>query len=739
MTGNCRCGGCRCRRSFQVGGGCVRNGLRCAPGLAGHGTDGIAVGLDGRLCCFFGLVGHLHFFDGSGHRLLDVRHRLIEVGLHLGDVVRKGVFCLFGLLELGVKLVHEFGGCCGHTLGATAQLLDVLDDGVDVARAFLAAITQRLNQAVIEAVFCGLFEVFRVEVEVVRLALHGLFHIADGKFRRGFHRVEQTDLSLDARPGRFVCLVVGCGQLVESRLRGARSHADGFVIGDGLVLRVLDCLRDAAPLALDVGEGLLVLVVGSLQLLEGFLVIVDVGSPRHPRAVLHPKAAAADPVAGDVVLPHAAPLTLRVEVGLRLRDLLFEAALLFQQVNIGLLLLGLILRISLRFCGFLDSLDGRVHALSHAVVGQAETRDVGVELVDDGFHLRVARGGLRVLRGQLPEPLGQSQRAELLVLDARGGAVVGVHDLVVALDEAVALRHKLLDGLTVGFKLVVELVELVTQAVGRVGVLAVLLTGCIVLVVQPLQLVVLVTAGGRHALVLVALRNQHSGQGNGRCCNSNDACCREDVRVSRQRRGECLRHELRSRGCEVVGGQRARESAHTDRNGRNGRHDGRVLVHKITHARKYVGESFVYLRERGVEHIADRDFQVVERIIHPLLALVGRVRHRGVCLFGCSCAGTHGFEHTVVLVCSCVEQGQCADTGLRGVPQGVERCAVSIYRVTQHSHNIAERVALLHELRKGLAGGVQQDLRNAAAGVAELIQHRLEIGAGFCGSDTVGG
>ena len=419
--------------------------------------------------------------------------------------------------------------------------------------------------------------------------------------------------------------------------------------------------------------------------------------------------------------------------------MLFEAALLFQQVNIGLLLLGLILRISLRFCGFLDSLDGRVHALSHAVVGQAETRDVGVELVDDGFHLRVARGGLRVLRGQLPEPLGQGQCAELLVLDARGGAVVGVHDLVVALDEAVALRHKLLDGLTVGFKLVVELVELVTQAVGRVGVLAVLLTGCIVLVVQPLQLVVLVTAGGRHALVLVALRNQHSGQGNGRCCNSNDACCREDVRVSRQRRGECLRHELRSRGCEVVGCQRARESAHTDRNGRNGRHDGRVLIHKITHARKYVGESLVYLRERGVEHIADRDFQVVERILHSLLALVGRVRHRGVCLFGRSCASAHRFEYTVVLVCSCVEQGQCADTGLRGVPQGVERCAVSIYRVTQHSHNIAERVALLHELRKGLAGGVQQDLRNAAAGVAELIQHRLEIGAGFCGSDTVGG
>ena len=289
-----------------------------------------------------------------------------------------------------------------------------------------------------------------------------------------------------------------------------------------------------------------------------------------------------------------------------------------------------------------------------------------------------------------------------------------------ALDEAVALRHKLLDGLPVGFKLVVELVELVTQAVGRVGVLAVLLTGCIVLVVQPLQLVVLVAAGGRHALVLVALRNQHSGQGDGRCCNSNDACCREDVRVSRQRRGECLCHELRSRGCEVVGSQRARESAHADRNGRNGRYDGRVLVHKIAHACKYAGESFVYLRERGVEHIADRDFQVVERILHPLLALVGRVRHRGVCLFGRSCAGTHGIEHTVVLVCSCVEQGQCADTGLRGAPQGIECRAVSVYRVAKHRHNIAEGIALFHELRKGLASGVQQDLRNVAAGVAEL-------------------
>ena len=35
-----------------------------------------------------------------------------------------------------------------------------------------------------------------------------------------------------------------------------------------------------------------------------------------------------------------------------------------------------------------------------------------------------------------------------------------------------------------------------------------------------------------------------------------------------------------------------------------------------------------------------------------------------------------------------------------------------------HIYNIAERVALLHELRKGRAGGVQQDLRNAANGIA---------------------
>ena len=32
-----------------------------------------------------------------------------------------------------------------------------------------------------------------------------------------------------------------------------------------------------------------------------------------------------------------------------------------------------------------------------------------------------------------------------------------------------------------------------------------------------------------------------------------------------------------------------------------------------------------------------------------------------------------------------------------------------------------------------------RELALAAAGVAELIQHRLEVGAGFCGSDTVGG
>ena len=418
MTGNrrcggCRCGGCRCGRrrcrlSFQVGGGRVRNGLRCAPGLAGHGADCITVGLDGILCRFSGLVGHLHVLNRLGHPGLDFAHLLVEVGFHLGDVVREGVLCLFGLLKLGVKLGDELGGRCGHALGAASQFFDVLDDGVDVARAFLAAVAQRLNQAVIEAVFCGLFEVFRVEVEVVRLALHGLFHVADGQLRRGFHRVKQTDLPLDARPGRFIRLVIGRREVIELCLCRADGRAYSLLIADGLVLRILDRLRDAAPLALDVGEGLLVLVVGSLQLLEGFLVIVDVGSPRHPRTVLHPKAAAADPVAGDVVLPHAAPLTLRVEVSLRLRDLLLEAALLFQQVNIGLLLLGLVLRISLRLCGFLDGLDGRVYALGHAVVGQAETRDVCVELVDDGFHLRVARGGLRVLRGQLPEPLGQS-------------------------------------------------------------------------------------------------------------------------------------------------------------------------------------------------------------------------------------------------------------------------------------------------------------------------------------------
>ena len=259
-----------------------------------------------------------------------------------------------------------------------------------------------------------------------------------------------------------------------------------------------------------------------------------------------------------------------------------------------------------------------------------------------------------------------------------------------ALDEAVALRHKLLDGLTVGFKLVVELVELVTQAVGSLGVLSILLAGCVVLVVEVLQLVVLVAAGSRHALVLVALGNKNSGQGDGCRCDSNDACGREDERVGCQCRGECLRHKLRGRGGNVVGSQRAGKSAHADRNGRNGCYDGRVLVHKIAHARKYVGESLVYLRERGVKHVADRDFQVVEGVLHPLFTLVGRVCHRGVCLFGCACAGTHGIEDAVVLVGSCVEQRQRADTGLCGAPQGVERGAVSVYRIAQHCHHIAE-------------------------------------------------
>ena len=413
MTGNRRCGGCRCGRrrcrlSFQVGGGRVRNGLRCAPGLAGHGADCITVGLDGILCRFSGLVGHLHVLNRLGHPGLDFAHLLVEVGFHLGDVVREGVLCLFGLLKLGVKLGDELGGRCGHALGAASQFFDVLDDGVDVARAFLAAVAQRLNQAVIEAVFCGLFEVFRVEVEVVRLALHGLFHVADRQLRRGFHRVKQTDLPLDARPGRFIRLVIGRCEVVELRLCRADGRAYGLLIADSLVLRILDRLRDAAPLAFDVGEGLLVLVVGSLQLLEGFLVLVDVGCPRNPWTFLRPKAHPVDPVASYIVFPHAAPLTLRVEVGLCLCNLLREVGLLFIQVNVGPHLFCLAFLVSLRLCGFLECLDGIFHALGHAVVGQAETRDVCVELVDDGFHLRVARGGLCVLRGQLPEPLGQS-------------------------------------------------------------------------------------------------------------------------------------------------------------------------------------------------------------------------------------------------------------------------------------------------------------------------------------------
>ena len=148
-------------------------------------------------------------------------------------------------------------------------------------------------------------------------------------------------MALYALAGGLVSLVVGCGQLVESRLRRACSHTDGFVIGDGLVLRILNRLCNAAPLALDVGEGLLVLVVGSLQLLEGFLVLFDVGSPRNPWTVLGPDAL--DPVARDVILIHSASLTLCIEVCLCFGDLLLEAALLFQQVNIGLLLLGLVL------------------------------------------------------------------------------------------------------------------------------------------------------------------------------------------------------------------------------------------------------------------------------------------------------------------------------------------------------------------------------------------------------------
>ena len=227
-------------------------------------------------------------------------------------------------------------------------------------------------------------------------------------------------MPLDARPGRFIRLVIGHCEVVELRLCRADGRAYGLLIADSLVLRILDRLRDAVPLALNVGEGLLVLVVGRLQFLEGFLVLVDVGGPCNPRAVLRPESHPVDPIAGNIVFSHAAPLTLRIEVCLRFGNLLREVGLLFIQVSVGLHLLRLAFLVSLRFCSFLECLDGIFHARGHAVVGQAETRDVGVELVDDGFHLRVARGGLRVLLGQLPEPLGQSQCAELLVLYARG-------------------------------------------------------------------------------------------------------------------------------------------------------------------------------------------------------------------------------------------------------------------------------------------------------------------------------
>ena len=63
---------------------------------------------------------------------------------------------------------------------------------------------------------------------------------------------------------------------------------------------------------------------------------------------------------------------------------------------------------------------------------------------------------------------------------------------------------------------------------------------------------------------------------------------------------------------------------------------------------------------------------------------------RTIQLNGCACAGTHGIEDAVVLVGSCVEQRQRADTGLCGAPQGVERGAVSVYRIAQHCHHIAE-------------------------------------------------
>ena len=166
---------------------------------------------------------------------------------------------------------------------------------------------------------------------------------------------------------------------------------------------------------------------------------------------------------------------------------------------------------------------------------------------------------------------------------------------------------------------------------------------------------------------------------------------------------------------------------------------GAALVQSRCQLSDDVGTPLRSLRQGRFQRIKQADTEVFCGRLQGVHLVLEGVRHGLVGGLGRACAVLHLAEHIVEMICTAGCQRQSAGACFYAGPQARERGAAAANALVKDLQHVAQALALGVQLGKALAGLLLQNFADGGARVAQLIEHGLGVGGGFCRGNTVGG
>jgi len=328
---------------------------------------------------------------------------------------------------------------------------------------------------------------------------------------------------------------------------------------------------------------------------------------------------------GDVVLVDllriVGPLLGGCDFILNLCKLLLLLSLLLNEIDVLLVLLVIGFLLCLFLNHLLDVGEALVLVFGQVFVGHVQAVDVAVQLVENGLHFLLFSCRLPGRACQLRQAGNQREIFQLVLMHRLRVVVQLVHQGAVLVDQVVALRNEITDGLPVAVQRLRQGVDAVLQRGRLIGRVAVGIAGDLVLFLQRFQLFLLLSSYGGHGLrFLVGVLVLVAQYGDGSSYRRDASRHAEQHRQIRNQRSEepglnhlCGRHRRGQTG--HANGHRAQAGA--DRG--QGLHDVRVLSEEVPNLSPEVGQLSRRIMDSRLQNLSEGNIHFVVGLL-PLLA-----------------------------------------------------------------------------------------------------------------------